>query len=266
MNYKNEFSGSFQHSQQFDVIKNKNKKHVHSSTTCTNTESCLGHANITTGHGDSAHFYDYVKFTYHTHPIFYYHEYHVNIAPPSGEDIGVFLRGCIENKTCVHLVLSKEGIYIMIANPCFVKQARNLLNYNTKLSLGYYNIALIGAEILGMKTHEYREVWSVQRWLQWVRDRFVCKNIEMSDYEDEIRTKFNYHCDSNQCQGFTKKNDIQTFQNIFQNIVSTSFQLQQCASTNPFQNNKWSAGNWIDVQFISWDDCTHGIDIQYNEV
>lgn len=265
-NYQNEFSGSFQQSQEYDIVKNKNKQHIHASS-CSDTETCLGHANITTGHGDSAHFYDYVKFTYHTHPKFYYDHYKVNIAPPSGEDIGVFLRGCIENKTCVHLVLSKEGIYIMIANPCFVRQARNLLNYNTKLSRGYYNIALIGAEILGMKTHECREVWSVEQWLQWVHDRFVCKNIEMGDYENEIREKFNYHCDNNNCQGFTKNNDIQTFQNIFQQIASTSFQLQQCASTNPFQNNNnWTGGNWIDVQFISWDNAKNGITIKYNEL
>ena len=30
---------------------------------------------------------------------------------------------------------------------------------------------------------------------------------------------------------------IQKFQDIFKHIVETSFQLQQCAATNPFQNN-----------------------------
>lgn len=267
--FKYEFSGSFQQSEEFDIVDNNNKKHVHSHSCSSHPQSkCLAHANITKGNGDSAHFYDYVQFTYHTHPKFYYDYYHVNIAPPSGEDIGVFLRGCIENKTCTHLVLSREGIYIMIANPCFIRQARNLLHYNTKLSFAYYNIALIGAEILGMETHECREVWDTQRWLQWVHGRFVCKNIQINEYEQDIRKKFNYYCNSNKCTGFTKNDDIQKFQDIFKHIVDTSFQLQQCAATNPFQNNKWSEGNWIDVQFISWDDAEkqQNIQIHYNEL
>ncbi len=261
----NEFSGIFEQSRNETVT----GKHIHSHGSCSQEYECLAHANITKGHGDSAHFYDHVKFTYHTHPKFYYTEYEVKIAPPSGEDIGIFLRGCIEKKTCVHLVLSLEGIYIMIANPCFVRQARNLLKLNTPKSLGYYNIALIGAEILGMETHEYRQTWTTDEWLEWVRSRFVCKSIETRSYEKDIREKFGYYCSDDTCEGFDNTNDqIQKFQELFKEIVRTSFQLAQCSEYNPIQESKWTEGNWIDVDFVSWSDAENlkQIVLRYTEV
>lgn len=247
---KNEFSGIFEETRS----ETNEGKHIHAEH-CSQEYECLAHANITSGHGDSAHFYDHVKFTYHTHPQFYYTHYHVKIAPPSGEDIGIFLRGCIEKKTCVHLVLSLEGIYIMIANPCFVRQARNLLRHNTPESLAYYNIALIGAEILGMETHEYRDKWSVEQWLEWIRSRFVCRTIQVSDYERDIREKFGYYCSEDTCgTDFDKINrNIQQFQERFKEIVEKSFQLAQCSEYNPIQESKWTQGNWIDVDFVPWE-------------
>lgn len=246
---KNEFSGIFEETRE-ETVKGK---HIHAEH-CSEEYECLAHANITNGHGDSAQFYDHVKFTYHTHPKYYYTHYQVRIAPPSGEDIGIFLRGCIEKKTCVHLVLSLEGIYIMIANPCFVKQARNLLKFNTQESLAYYNIALIGAEILGMETHEYRSEWSVEQWLEWIRGRFVCRNIQIENYANDIREKFGYYCSEETCgENFDKINEnIQEFQTKFKEIVENSFQLAQCSEYNPIQESRWTQGNWIDVDFVSW--------------
>jgi hypothetical protein len=246
---KNEFSGIFEQKQDETVTKGKQIK----AHTCSSEHECLAHANITTGEGDSAHFYDNVKFTYHTHPLYYYKEYKVRIAPPSGEDIGVFLRGCIEKKTCVHLVLSLEGIYIMIANPCFVRIARKLLKLNTPRSIAYYNIALVGAEILGMETHEYRHIWRVQEWLRWIRNRFVCRSIQTKDYANDIREKFGYHCSEETCEDFNQvQENVEEFQKRFREIASTYIDLSKCSETNPIQNSKWTQGNWIDVDFVPW--------------
>ncbi len=237
-NHKNEFSGSFHD-------KNKNKK------CCTEEYICLPHANVERGKGDSAKFYENIPFTYHTHPKYYYTEYGVNIAPPSGEDIGVFLRGCIESKTCVHIVLSLEGLYIMYANPCFIKQARRLYKRakknNNIHARSIYNVALIGAEILGMVTHEFRTTWNVDQWLHWVRSRFVCRNVPAQEYSQEIREKFKYHCE--ECSD----EYIQNFQQLFHEIVRTSFELAGCSAENTIQNTRWSEGNWIDVDFITWE-------------
>lgn len=246
---QNEFSGIFEETRN-ETIKGK---HIHAHS-CSQEYECLAHANVTTGHGDSAHFYDHVKFTYHTHPAYYYTRYGVKIAPPSGEDIGIFLRGCIEKKTCVHLVLSLEGIYIMIANPCFVRQARKLLYFDTPTSIAYYNIALIGAEILGMETHEYRDTWTVNEWLQWIRNRFVCGNIKTSEYTRDIKEKFGYYCSEDTCAEFNDiQRDVQLFQDRFKDIVENSFKLAQCSEYNPIRESKWTKGNWIDVDFVSWE-------------
>jgi hypothetical protein len=203
----------------------------------------MAHATIVRGKGDSASFFQDVPYTYHTHPAFYYSEYGVNIAPPSGEDIGVFLRGCVEDKSCVHFVISREGIYVIIPNPCFVYQARELL----KRDVRRYNIALVGAEILGMQTHEFRDTWTPEQWLEWVRGRFVCQSIEVEDYKEDIKSKFEYHCECGAA-------DIENFENEFKDIVRNDFQLSNCSHRNPLyaDNPYWTQGNWIDVDFKTW--------------
>ncbi len=233
--HKNEFSGAFHES--IDV------------ECCSKEFVCLPSVKITRGKGDSARFFDTIPFTYHTHPKYYYTAYHVKIAPPSGEDIGVFLRGCVESKTCVHIVLSLEGLYIMYANPCFIRQARRLYKRGktNEYARAAYNIALVGAEILGMVTHEYRSIWTTEEWLQWIRSRFVCKNVPTQEYSSEIKQKFKYHCDD--CSDVY----IKKFQNLFNKIVRTSFKLAKCSAENTIHQTRWKEGNWIDVDFISWE-------------
>ncbi len=260
--HQNEFSGHFHTEETFEITKKRNKHSLRGQ--CIRRDSCdhgscVSRMTITRGNGDSATFFSDISFTYHTHPIYYYTKYGVRIAPPSGEDIGVFLRGCIENKSCAHLVLSREGIYIMYANPCFVEQARNLRKNDETL----YQIALVGAEILGMETHEYRNKWTVQQWLDWIRKRFVCRTIMVENYEKDIREKFNYHCE--ECLDVLENQNIERFQHMFQEIVRNSFNLAQCVRTNPYRGTRWTEGNWIDVEFISWKNAKSqgGITLRY---
>ncbi len=243
---QNEFSG---------VFHKFSERHTHDhagrviSTGCrASADKCIARATVSGGQGDSAQFFEEVELTYHTHPKYYYNEYHVKIAPPSGEDIGVFLRGAIEENSVVHLVFSVEGVYALVANPCFVEQARRLLERGerSKKALAAYNIALIGAEILGMETHECREAWSVDQWLAWIRGRFVCRNVDVADYKRDIRRKFKYHCES--CDPL----DVRHFQGIFKDIVRTSFELARCSDLNAVSHTRWSEGNWVDVSFKSW--------------
>lgn len=260
--HKNEFSGHFHTRKTYEITKKRNKHSLRGQ--CIRHDSCehgtcVSHMTVSRGNGDSAAFFSDVSFTYHTHPIYYYTKYRVRIAPPSGEDIGVFLRGCIEGESCVHLVLSREGIYIMYANPCFIEQARNLKENNET----YYQIALVGAEILGMETHECRSKWTVERWLEWIRDRFVCRTIMVKDYEQDIREKFNYHCE--ECLESFEEENIEKFQQLFRQIVETSFNLAHCSRTNPYRGTRWTEGNWIDVEFISWEtaESEDGITLRY---
>ena len=263
--HKNEFSGVLYHQRQRIQARKRGHEIVEShSLRChgSNTGSCVMRASIHGGHGDSARFFDDVPFTYHTHPKYYYEEYHVKIAPPSGEDIGVFLRGAIEDNSIVHLVVSQEGIYVMLANPCFVEQARNLFRRgkNDERARSYYNIALVGAEILGMETHEFRDTWTVDDWLGWIRSRFVCRNIDVEEYSDDIRRKFKGHCED--CQPL----QIERFQELFKEIVNTSFQLAQCSEINPAQHSRWSEGNWVDVSFFTWEDAQNNGGIRIDKV
>lgn len=252
-NHKNEFSGEIHTHESYSVSnpakKERRRGEYIREETCSHG-SCVSQVSITRGNGDSAKFYSDVEFTYHTHPIYYYKKYGVKIAPPSGEDIGVFLRGCIEHNSCLHLVLSKEGVYVMYANPCFIEQARRLYERDTKESRTYYEIALVGAEILGMETHECRDQWTVEQWLQWIRNRFVCRTIQTSEYEHEIRQKFNYHCDD--CLDIFEGANIEKFQQLFREIVQTSFDLARCSERNEYRGTRWSEGNWLDVEFFSW--------------
>ncbi len=247
---RNEFSGAIQRSSDRHHEHNSSAEHVESKS-CSTEYVCMQRATIVRGAGDSAVFHENIPYTYHTHPIYYYHEYGVRIAPPSGEDIGVFLRGCIEDKSCVHFVIAKEGIYHIIPNPCFVHQARRL----RKRSLRKYNIALVGAEILGMQTHEYRDSWTPNKWIEWVRDRFVCKSMLVKEYETEIMQKFNYNCSS--CDPFTSQT-IHQFQDEFRSIVRNDFMLDACRYTNPIINAQWGKGNWIDVGFSTWKELEEG--------
>lgn len=254
--YKNEFSGTFVTGEEDSPSEDNNKHttHVHTQKCMTTEEvACLATATITKGQNDSAQFFHQIPYTYHTHPKFYYAHYDVQIAPPSGEDIGVFLRGCVESKTCFHLVLCCEGIYIMHANPCFIRQARQLLREDSErreMDFALYNISIIGAEILGMETHNYRNSWSVDQWLQWIKGRFVCNTIQTKSYEQEIRQKYDHFCSS--CPELDE--NIKVFENIFKNVVEQTFQLSQCAATNTVSKSKWTQGNWVDVEFVSWED------------
>jgi hypothetical protein len=253
---RNEFSGSIHADGTHSV---RGAEQVVSSTSCSSCASefvCMQRASIVRGIGDSAQFFEDIQYTYHTHPTYYYNEYGVKIAPPSGEDIGVFLRGCIEDKSCVHLVVAREGIYYIIPNPCFVHQIRRL----KKRDLRRYNIALVGAEILGMQTHECRDSWTPERWLEWVRGRFVCSEILVHEYRSEIESKFRSHCHS--CEPLL----IDQFQNEFREIVE-SFQLSMCRYTNPIVNRQWERGNWIDVGFKTWKELEteKGLTVQYSD-
>ncbi len=251
---KNEFSGSI-HTEPGHFQRNAKTVRAHS---CSEEYVCMANATIVKGKGDSASFFQDIPYTYHTHPAFYYTEYGVKIAPPSGEDIGVFLRGCIEDKSCVHFVVSKEGIYVIIPNPCFIYQARALLERDVRR----YNIALVGAEILGMQTHEYRDEWTPEQWLEWVRGRFVCQSIDVEDYSEDIRNKFEYHCECGAA-------DIENFEREFKDIVRNDFQLSNCSHRNPLyeDNPYWTRGNWIDVDFKSWDQLQEegGLHLRYSD-
>lgn len=251
---KNEFSGSIHRSSEDFHGGDERAEHVDGEC-CSDEFECFAHASIVRGVGDSASFFEHIPFTYHTHPTYYYTEYGVKIAPPSGEDIGVFLRGCIEHQSCVHLVISREGIYYIIPNPCFVYQARKLRKENIR----DYNIALVGAEILGMQTHEFRDSWTSDRWLEWIRSRFVCGDILVNEYRDDIREKFEYHCNCGDA-------DLESFEHEFKRIVREYFDLASCAHRNPLRRlesqfgttepdtafARWTEGNWIDVGFKAW--------------
>ncbi len=270
--HKNEFSGIFYHPKQRVQSRKRGHRIVESHVgtgRCNNNRGCGGNAgarvmraSIHGGHGDSAQYYEDVPFTYHTHPKYYYEEYHVNIAPPSGEDIGVFLRGAIEDNSIVHVVFSMEGIYVMIANPCFVEQARNMYQRGKKdkRARAAYNIALVGAEILGMETHEHRSTWSVDEWLAWIRGRFVCRNIDVEEYTDDIKQKFDYHCED--CDPL----EINRFQDLFKEIVRTSFELAQCSEINAAQHTRWTEGNWVDVQFVTWENAQRDGGVRIDKV
>lgn len=249
---RNEFSGSIHVDGDHSV---HGAEQIESSS-CSSEFVCMQRASIVKGIGDSAPFFENVQYTYHTHPTYYYTEYGVKIAPPSGEDIGVFLRGCIEDKSCVHLVVAREGIYYIIPNPCFIHQARRLKKRDERR----YNIALVGAEILGMQTHECRDSWTPQKWLEWVRNRFVCSEILVHEYKDEIMSKFKYHCAS--CTPLV----VEEFQNEFLQIVN-KFQLDMCQYTNPIINQQWGRGNWIDVGFKTWSELEreHGLLVEYSQ-
>jgi hypothetical protein len=194
--------------------------------------------------------------------MYYYKAYNVKIAPPSGEDIGVFLRGSIQTMSVIHIVLSVEGLYVMIANPCFVEQARNLLHGSHPLSKSYYHIAVIGAEILGMTTHEFRSKWTTDEWIQWIRNRFVCSNVDARSYEQDIRKKFTSQCPT--CPPLD--DDIRAFNEQFKHVVRTSFELAPCTDVNALSNSRWKEGNWVDVEFVSWDDAERLGGIHLNDV
>ena len=258
---KNEFSGSLHRTS--GEFHNEHERAEHVEGKCCSEEfECFAHASIVRGVGDSASFFEDIPFTYHTHPTYYYTEYGVKIAPPSGEDIGVFLRGCIEEKSCVHLVISREGVYYIIPNPCFVYQARRLRKENKR----DYNIALVGAEILGMQTHEFRDSWTTDRWLTWIRTRFVCGEILVNEYREDIIDKFEYHCECGEAE-------IQKFEREFKRIVREYFDLSTCAHRNPLSRMSqseyamWSEGNWIDVGFKSWRDLERdgGLEMKYSD-
>jgi len=256
---RNEFSGAIQAAGDTHHHDESDAEHVESES-CSTEYLCMQRASIVRGSGDSAAFYENIPYTYHTHPIYYYHEYGVRIAPPSGEDIGVFLRGCIEDKACVHFVIAKEGVYHIIPNPCFVHQARRLRKHDIRK----YNIAIIGAEILGMQTHECRDSWTPEKWIGWVRERFVCKRILVEEYKTEIMQKFRHHCSS--CSNpFTDKT-ITQFQEEFQSIVRDDFMLGACRYTNPIIDAQWGEGNWIDVGFSTWNDIkkANGLHVKYS--
>jgi hypothetical protein len=269
---KNEFSGSIHRSSAEFHNGHERAEHVEGEC-CSDEFECFAHASIVRGVGDSATFFEDIPFTYHTHPTYYYTEYGVKIAPPSGEDLGVFLRGCIEEKSCVHLVISREGIYYVIPNPCFVYQARKLMKRNRR----DYNIALVGAEILGMQTHEFRDSWTTDRWLEWIRSRFVCGEILVSEYREDIKDKFEYHCECGEA-------DLENFEREFKRIVREYFDLSSCAHKNPLTKlhkqlresgdtrcdrvgDEWTAGNWIDVGFKSWREveADGGLNVQYSD-
>lgn len=259
---RNEFSGAIQtasgkqhHSHEHGA------EHVESSS-CSTEFVCMQRATIVRGSGDSAAFYEDIPYTYHTHPIYYYHEYGVRIAPPSGEDIGVFLRGCIEDKACVHFVIAKEGIYHIIPNPCFVHQARRLL----KRDVRKYNVAMVGAEILGMQTHECRDSWTPQQWISWVRNQFVCKqNMLVEEYKTDIMQKFGHHCSSKECGRITDET-LEQFKHEFESIVRHDFMLGACRYTNPIIDAQWGEGNWIDVGFSTWRELerARGLHVRYS--
>lgn len=259
---RNEFSGAIQAASGKHHAHESGAEHVESES-CSTEFVCMQRASIVRGSGDSAAFYENIPYTYHTHPIYYYNEYGVRIAPPSGEDIGVFLRGCIEDQSCVHFVIAKEGIYHIIPNPCFVHQARRL----RKRDLRKYNIALVGAEILGMQTHECRDSWTPERWIAWVRDRFVCKSLLVEEYKTDILDKFRHHCSS--CDPFTKESTEQLilrFQEEYDSIVRNDFMLNACRYTNPIIDAQWGQGNWIDVGFSTWKQLeeAHGLHVKYS--
>lgn len=269
---KNEFSGSLHRSSAEFHGGHDRAEHVEGKC-CGEEWECFAHASIVRGVGDSASFFEDIPFTYHTHPTYYYTEYGVKIAPPSGEDIGVFLRGCIEEKSCVHLVIAREGIYYIIPNPCFVYQARKLRKENKR----DYNIALVGAEILGMQTHEFRDSWTTNKWLEWIRSRFVCGEILVNEYREDIREKFEYHCECGDA-------DLQNFEREFKRIVREYFDLSTCAHRNPLRRieksksgdasggddsvfAQWTEGNWIDVGFKSWREVEEdgGLEMRYSD-
>lgn len=254
---KNEFSGSIHVDGTHEV---HGAEQVESSS-CSTEFVCMQRASIVRGMGDSAPFFDDIQYTYHTHPTYYYTEYGVKIAPPSGEDIGVFLRGCIEEKSCVHLVVAKEGIYYIIPNPCFIHQARRLKKIDERL----YNIALVGAEILGMQTHECRDSWTPQRWLEWVNERFVCSNMLGLEYASEIRAKFNHHCESCEKMKADDGAAIALFQEEFFQIVQ-KFMLDGCRYINPIIRAHWGRGNWISVGFKTWPEleAERGLVVEYS--
>ena len=253
---RNEFSGAIHRADEHHHAHESGVEHVESEH-CSTEFVCMQRATIVHGSGDSAAFFEDIPYTYHTHPIYYYKEYGVRIAPPSGEDIGVFLRGCVEDRSCVHFVIAKEGIYYIIPNPCFIHQARRLKRRDFRK----YNIAMIGAEILGMQTHECRESWIPERWLDWVRGRFVCGRMLVDEYEDEIRHKFGHHCTS--CTPLSDV--IGNFQTEFRSIVD-EFQLNMCQYMNPVMQAQWGEGNWLDVGFSKWSDieAAKGLHVKYS--
>lgn len=262
---KNEFSGSLHRSSGEFHGEHERAEHVEGKC-CSEEWECFAHASVVRGVGDSASFFEDIPFTYHTHPTYYYTEYGVKIAPPSGEDIGVFLRGCVEEKSCVHLVISREGVYYIIPNPCFVYQARKLRKENKR----DYNIALVGVEILGMQTHEFRDSWTTDRWLEWIRSRFVCGDILVNDYREDIRDKFEYHCECGEA-------DLKNFEREFKRIVREYFDLSTCAHRNPLSRMAkkskeeeyamWTEGNWIDVGFKTWRQLEEdgGLEMKYSD-
>lgn len=251
---RHEFSGVVQGSDDHYHENESGAEHVESEN-CSSEYVCMQRASIVHGSGDSAVFYEEVPYTYHTHPVFYYNEYGVKIAPPSGEDIGVFLRGCIEDKSCVHFVIAKEGIYYIIPNPCFVHQARRLRKRDPRK----YNILMVGIEILGMQTHECRDSWTPERWLEWVRGRFVCGEILVHEYKDEIHLKFGHHCKS--CDKIL----MDKFQEEFLDTIN-EFRLNMCQYTNPILNKQWGETNIFDVGFYRWQqlEAEQGLPVEYS--
>jgi hypothetical protein len=152
-----------------------------------------------------------------------------------------------------------------------VYQARRLLKDNRR----DYNIALVGAEILGMQTHEFRDSWTTGRWLEWIRSRFVCGEILVGEYREDIKDKFEYHCECGEA-------DLENFEREFKRIVREYFDLSSCAHKNPLVKlhnqlresgttsrfgDEWTAGNWIDVGFKSWREveADGGLNVQYSD-
>ncbi len=251
---RHEYSGAIQTANDDYHADEAGAKHVESDS-CSTEFVCMQRASIVNGSGDSAAFYEDIPYTYHTHPVYYYNEYGVKIAPPSGEDLGVFLRGCVEDKSCVHFVISKEGIYYVIPNPCFIHQARRL----KKRDLRKYNILMVGIEILGMQTHECRDSWTPERWLEWVRGRFVCGEILVHEYKDEIQQKFSHHCRS--CDKLL----VDKFQEEFLDVIN-EFRLNMCQYTNPILNKQWGETNIFDVGFFRWQqmEAQKGLPVEYS--
>jgi hypothetical protein len=128
-----------------------------------------------------------------------------------------------------------------------VHQARRLKERDERL----YNIALVGAEILGMQTHECRDSWTPERWVEWIRNQFVCKKILINDYSSDIEDKFKMHCRS--CDS---KNLVKRFEREFKHIVE-QFSLQSCAfyanESGADLQNEFGEGRWLSAHFVPWD-------------
>ena len=102
-----------------------------------------------------------------------------------------------------------------------------------------------------MQTHECRDSWTPERWVTWIRERFVCKDILVHDYSSDIVDKFKMHCRS--CDS---TNLIEGFEREFKHIVE-QFSLQSCSfyanESGMDLQNEFGEGRWLSANFVPWD-------------